>query len=111
MAIEHKIIAYLVNSNCSLVPLYSTVIFAFEYLPHTSPIPRLLVNTHCCHFDEEYDINSATSELKYLSDCPHDLMVRVMLRNSKIMNDPSCRKLKACVYYDHGSDADREGEM
>jgi hypothetical protein len=98
-AMEHAVILEFfefANTPCSA----NTIVFAFDNLPSSSPILRLLVDDYCFHYTEE--IHSERED-KYpgLPQLPHHFLLRVLFRHSEMRENPSRRTQAPCGYHNH----------
>ena len=99
----------LVAGRMKHAPYYELVIHAFENLPPSSPILKLLVDTHCLHWEPRTDENDQ-EEMELRPGLPHDFLIRVMIRYAELKadKDGKLKKLNRCDYHLHVSDEEKE---
>lgn len=61
-----------------------------------------LVDTHCQKYEGSQDTEK-NGELQLRDQLPHDFLIRVMVRCSKI-DKSVCQAVKACDYHEHTSE-------
>jgi hypothetical protein len=88
------------------MPVYETIIYAFDMLPAEGPILILLVNAHCSSFKATFD-TSDNGELARRARVPHSFLLRAMLRYSEIACLEKSRMVP-CDYHGHESDEEKE---
>jgi len=85
---------------------YELIISAFGKLHTTCPILAYMVDSQCSRWYEEMDTGNE-EEMKLRSKLPHDFLVRVMIRYSQLVKDPSLKQLDRCSYHTHTSKKER----
>jgi hypothetical protein len=98
---ESALIDAIVYGGCP--PYYTSIIYAYEHLPPSSPVLQALIDRHCRSFSEQSDTN-LNGELKRRSQLPHDFLVGVMLRYMRLQSGSKKKPLDRCDYHGHTSD-------
>jgi hypothetical protein len=102
-AAEHKIIAMFLEEEH--LPHNQTVVFAFENLPCTSPVLRLVVDSYYLHYNKG---THAENKQDGVNSFPNEFLVAFMLRHLEVKESRICEELDACDYHEHESDAERD---
>ena len=94
---------------CSGCPWYTTIIYAFNRLPSSSPVLQALIDKHCYKWGPESDTED-NGELERRSEVPSEFWVGVSLNYVRLQPDGKWskkRKMDRCDYHRHDSDEKR----
>jgi len=90
------------------LPQYACIILAFESLPETSALCRILVDISACRFKR---YNDDEGEQTHYPRLPHSFLLQVMLRMSELRQsleeregDEALMWADMCKYHEHKSD-------
>jgi hypothetical protein len=119
-ALEHNIVDAYITGDTS-PPWHEAVIYAFGHLPSGSSVLKIVIDTHCHHFDENYD-REDNGQLQFRAQLPNTFLTGVMDRLAKLNGDQQakvddCRcintndryvELDRCDYHNHNTRKERK---
>ncbi|KAJ4406031.1 hypothetical protein N0V91_004915 [Didymella pomorum] len=88
-ALEHNIVDAYITGDTS-PPWHEAVIYAFGHLPSGSSVLKIVIDTHCHHFDENYD-REDNGQLQFRAQLPNTFLTGVMDRLAKLNGDQQAK--------------------
>jgi hypothetical protein len=87
---------------------YPAISYAFENLPSTSIMLRLLVDRFAEFWNDDEEDEEEEDGAAGLSKLPHAFIMRVMRRFSEMRNETNKKNMKERCYFEHTTDDEKK---
>ncbi|KAF2656850.1 hypothetical protein K491DRAFT_715066 [Lophiostoma macrostomum CBS 122681] len=84
---------------------YETITHAFENIPSTRKLLRILVDVHCACWTDDHDALEDERALREM--LPRDFLLRISLRYKEMLDGTASKELDAWAYYEFGSEEEK----